>query len=119
LRWQRLRASTAPAARLRAERPTHVWALGFQFDTTALPGAAAQLQRTHYRPGALCQFDLWQPSPEIRVGCGQTRRGYVVVSCLPYSRVGAGTLVWDREAAAGAEADELVLIFDAALAVRS
>lgn len=33
---KRLRAgaSTVPAARLRAERPNHVWALDFQFDTT-------------------------------------------------------------------------------------
>ncbi|MBA2460328.1 MAG: DDE-type integrase/transposase/recombinase [Actinobacteria bacterium] len=51
-----------------------------------------------YRPGALCQFDLWQPSREIPVGAGQTRRGYVVVGCLPYSRVGAGTLVFSKEA---------------------
>jgi len=55
-------------------------------------------QRTSYRPGALCQFDLWQPSREIPVGCGQTRRGYVVVACLPYSRAGAGTLVFSKEA---------------------
>jgi transposase len=27
-------------------------------------------QRTSYRPGALCQFDLWQPSREIPVGAG-------------------------------------------------
>ena len=47
-------------------------------------------QRTSYRPGALCQFDLWEPSSEVAVGHGQTRRGYVVVCCLPYSRVGAG-----------------------------
>jgi transposase InsO family protein len=32
-RW-RLGSSTTPAARLRAERPDHVWALDFQFDTT-------------------------------------------------------------------------------------
>ena len=32
---QRLGASTAPAGRLRAERPNQVWALDFQFDTTA------------------------------------------------------------------------------------
>jgi transposase len=32
-------------------------------------------QRTVYRPGELCQFDLWEPSKEIPVGCGQTRRG--------------------------------------------
>src|SRR3990170_932999 len=55
-------------------------------------------QRTSYRPGALCQFDLWEPSREIPVGCGQTRRGYVVVGCLPYSRAGAGTLVFSKEA---------------------
>ncbi len=55
-------------------------------------------QRTRYRPGVLCQFDLWQPSREIPVGSGQTRRGYVVVGCLPYSRAGAGTLVFSKEA---------------------
>src|SRR5437867_6692247 len=55
-------------------------------------------QRTSYRPGALCQFDLWEPSREIAVGAGQTRRGYVVVGCLPYSRAGAGTLVFSKEA---------------------
>jgi hypothetical protein len=55
-------------------------------------------QRTSYRPGALCQFDLWEPSREIPVGCGQTRRGYVVVACLPYSRAGAGTLVFSKQA---------------------
>ena len=32
---QRLGDSTVPAARLRAERPDHVWALDFQFDQTA------------------------------------------------------------------------------------
>lgn len=31
---QRFGTSTTPAARLRAERPNHVWALDFQFDTT-------------------------------------------------------------------------------------
>jgi hypothetical protein len=35
-------------------------------------------QRTSYRPGALCQFDLWEPGRELPVGSGQTRRGYVV-----------------------------------------
>jgi transposase len=55
-------------------------------------------QRTSYRPGALCQFDLWEPSREIPVDAGQMRRGYVVVGCLPYSRVGAGTLVFTKEA---------------------
>jgi transposase len=55
-------------------------------------------QRTVYRPGELCQFDLWQPSAEIPVGQGQTRRGYVVVCCFPYSRAGAGTLVFSKQA---------------------
>jgi transposase len=55
-------------------------------------------QRTSYRPGVLCQFDLWQPLREIPVGSGQTRRGYVVVGCLPYSRAGAGALVFSKEA---------------------
>jgi putative transposase len=32
---QRLSESTVPAKRLRAERPDHVWALDFQFDTTS------------------------------------------------------------------------------------
>jgi putative transposase len=32
---QRLGTSTTPAARLRAERPNHVWALDYQFDQTA------------------------------------------------------------------------------------
>jgi transposase len=55
-------------------------------------------QRTSYRAGALCQFDVWEPSGEIPVGSGQTRRVYVVVACLPYSRAGAGTLVFSKEA---------------------
>ncbi len=54
-------------------------------------------QRTSYRPGVFCQFDLWEPSREIPVGAGQTRRGYVVIGCLPYSRVGAGALVFSKE----------------------
>jgi transposase len=30
-------------------------------------------QRTVYRPGEICQFDLWEPKLEIPVGHGQTR----------------------------------------------
>jgi transposase len=55
-------------------------------------------QRTVYRPGELCQFDLWEPSKEIPVGCGQTRRGYVVVAALGYSRAGAGALMFSKQA---------------------
>ena len=39
-------------------------------------------QRTVYRPGEICQFDLWEPRSEVPVGHGQTRKGYVVVVCL-------------------------------------
>ena len=54
-------------------------------------------QRTVYRPGEICQFDLWEPSAEIPVGHGQTRRAWVVVACLGYSRAGAGALVFSKQ----------------------
>jgi transposase len=55
-------------------------------------------QRTVYRPGEVCQFDLWEPSGPIPVGHGEQRRGWVVVACLGYSRAGAGALVFSKEA---------------------
>ncbi len=55
-------------------------------------------QRTVYRPGDVLQFDLWQPKREIPVGYGQTRKGYVVVGALGFSRFGAGALVFSKEA---------------------
>jgi transposase len=54
-------------------------------------------QRTVSRPGELCQFDLWQPRAEVPVGHGQTRRGWVVIACLGFSRAGAGVLIFSRE----------------------
>jgi transposase len=60
--------------------------------------APRAFQRTVYRPGEICQFDLWEPSRPIPVGAGQERRGYVVVACLGYSRVGAGALVFSKRA---------------------
>ena len=54
-------------------------------------------QRTVYRPGEICQFDLWEPMDELAVGHGQTRRGWVVVACLGYSRAGAGALVFSKQ----------------------
>jgi transposase len=54
-------------------------------------------QRTVYRPGEVCQFDLWEPRAEIPVGHGQTRRGWVVVACLGYSRAGAGALIFTKQ----------------------
>lgn len=53
-------------------------------------------QRTVYAPGEICQFDLWEPSAEIPVGHGQTRRGFVVVAAMGYSRAGAGALVFSK-----------------------
>ena len=54
-------------------------------------------QRTIYRPGEICQFDLWEPGEEIPVGHGQTRKGWVVLGCLGYSRAGAGALIFSKE----------------------
>jgi transposase len=59
---------------------------------------ARTYQRTRYRPGELVQFDLWEPAREVPVGYGQTRPGFVVVGCAPWSRAGAGALVFSRRA---------------------
>jgi transposase len=58
---------------------------------------ARTYQRTVYRPGEICQFDLWEPAAEVPVGYGQTRRGWVVVACLGYSRAGAGALIFSKQ----------------------
>jgi transposase len=55
-------------------------------------------QRTVYRPGEICQWDLWEPSEWVPVGHGQRRRAWVVVACLGYSRAGAGALIFSKEA---------------------
>lgn len=55
-------------------------------------------QRTVYRRGEICQWDLWEPSVPVPVGHGQVRRGWVVVACLGYSRAGAGALIFSKEA---------------------
>ena len=54
-------------------------------------------QRTVYRPGEVCQFDLWEPSAPVAVGHLEQRRGWVVVACLGYSRAGAGALIFSKE----------------------
>ncbi|HKC29745.1 MAG TPA: IS21 family transposase [Jatrophihabitans sp.] len=58
---------------------------------------ARTFQRTIYRPGEICQFDVWEPRARVPVGHGQTRRGYVVIACLGYSRAGSGVLVFSKE----------------------
>jgi hypothetical protein len=55
-------------------------------------------QRTVYRPGEICQWDLWEPSAPVPAGHGQMRRAWVVVCCLGYSRAGAGALIFSKEA---------------------
>ena len=54
-------------------------------------------QRTVYRPGEICQFDVWEPRGEVPVGHGQTRRAWVVVACLGYSRAGAGAVIFSKQ----------------------
>jgi transposase len=54
-------------------------------------------QRTIYRPGELCQFDLCEPKREIPVGHGAARRGFIVTAELPYSRAFAGALVFSKQ----------------------
>lgn len=54
-------------------------------------------QRTVYRPGRICQFDLWEPSNKVPVGAVEHRRGWVVVACLGYSRAGAGALIFSTQ----------------------
>jgi transposase len=39
-------------------------------------------QRTVYRPGEICQWDLWETSAHVPVGHGQLRRAWVVVACM-------------------------------------
>lgn len=59
---------------------------------------ARTYRRTVYLPGELAQCDLWEPRDAIPVGFGQHRKGYVVTCTLGYSRLGAGTLIFSKEA---------------------
>ena len=58
---------------------------------------ARTFQRTVYRPGEICQFDVWELSQKVPVGHGQLRDGFVVIACLGYSRAGAGALVFSKQ----------------------
>jgi transposase len=55
-------------------------------------------QRTVYRPGEVCQWDLWEVTRPVPVGHGQDRRAWVVIACLGFSRAGAGALIFSKEA---------------------
>jgi hypothetical protein len=54
-------------------------------------------QRTVYRPGELCQFDVCEPRAPIPVGHGQLRRGWLVTGELCWSRALVGALVFSKE----------------------
>ncbi|MCA1679718.1 MAG: hypothetical protein LC777_12600 [Actinobacteria bacterium] len=96
---------TLSGARVREE----IEALGYEGGKTILDDHLRELrprhlpqrtfQRTSYRPGELCQFDLCEPRSEIPVGYGQTRRGYIVTAELPYCRAFAGALVFSKQLA--------------------
>ncbi len=55
-------------------------------------------QRTHYRPGELAQWDLWQPDAAIPVGFGQHDKLWVVVAVTGFSRLIGGWMVPSRAA---------------------
>jgi transposase len=55
-------------------------------------------QRTHYRPGELAQWDLWQPDMVIPVGFGQHDKLWVVVAVTGFSRLTGAWMVPTRAA---------------------
>lgn len=81
--------------------------IGWQRGITVLRERVAELrplflptdpyQRTHYEPGELAQWDLWQPAVDIPVGFGKTARLWVIAGVTGYSRVAAGHMIPSRE----------------------
>jgi transposase len=55
-------------------------------------------QRTHYSPGELVQFDLWQPETPIPLGFSQVDKLWVVTSVSGFSRFMAAWMVPTRAA---------------------
>jgi transposase len=54
-------------------------------------------QRTHYRPGELAQFDLWQPDIAIPVGHGQVEKLWVIVGVAGFSRFIGAWMIRTRQ----------------------
>jgi transposase len=54
-------------------------------------------QRTVYRPGEILQVDLFGLRRPVPVGHGQTRKCWVVLTTLGFSRASAGALVFSKE----------------------
>jgi transposase len=55
-------------------------------------------QRTHYRPGELAQWDLWQPDVAIPLGHGQADKLWVVVGVTGHARFTGAWMVPSRAA---------------------
>jgi hypothetical protein len=55
-------------------------------------------QRTHYFPGELAQFDLWQPDVEIPLGRGQADKLWVIAGVCGFSRFIGGWMIPTRQA---------------------
>ena len=55
-------------------------------------------QRTHYLPGELAQFDLWQPDVEIPVGFDQADKLWVINGVCGFSRFLGGWMIPTRQA---------------------
>lgn len=81
--------------------------IGWQRGITVLKERVAELrplylppepyQRTHYEPGELAQWDLWQPPVDIPVGHGKTARLWVIVGVTGYARYTVGHMIPSRE----------------------
>ncbi len=54
-------------------------------------------QRTIYRPGEIIQVDLFGLKHPVPVGHGQTRKGWVVLATLAFSRAIAGAVIFSKE----------------------
>jgi transposase len=54
-------------------------------------------QRTVYRPAEILQVDLFALRRPVPVGYGQTRKGWVVLTTLGFSRAMAGALIFSKE----------------------
>jgi transposase len=55
-------------------------------------------QRTHYWPGELAQWDLWQPDVAVPLGYGRADKLWVVVGCCGFSRFLGAWMVPSRAA---------------------
>ncbi len=105
----------AEVERLLGESPTlsgvrvleEIRASGYQGGKSILTELLAELrpryqppprtfQRTDYRPGELAQFDLMELREQVPVGWGQTRKGYLLTSELPYSKMLAAALIFSK-----------------------